>query len=145
MTFNNISSETNCTCINDAFEDPNKLYARKIGKSGSIPKDRDFKSYWEGGKRPDNLSDCQLVCSYKGVSVNPWNDTTRDFVIDLYTQSVRITPKHEKKICIFKLDSEGGKYRHTPEKGNDSHHDLIKSDQFTIEKIQCQEMIPINV
>ncbi len=145
MTFNKIKKDTDCNCMKNAFEDFEKSYARKIGKSGSTPKDRDFRSYWEQNKRPENLNDCNLVCSFKGLSVNPWNENTKNIIVDLYTESVRITPKHEKKICIFKLTKEGGIFKHTPEKGNDHHHDLIKSDQFTIENIMCQEMISLNV
>ncbi len=145
MTFKNIQNDTYCNCLNDCFENNDELFARKIGKSGSIPKDRDFKSYWESGKRPENLNDCNLVCKYKGISVNPWNSKTKDFIINLYSESVRIAPKHEKKICVFKLAKDGGQYRHTAEIGNENHHDLLKSDQFTIDKIIYQEMISIDV
>lgn len=145
MTFNNIENDTNCDCIKEAFIDFEELYARKIGKKGATPKERDFKSYWESEKRPDNLQDCNLVCRYKGISINPWNKQTMSFVQELYTESVRISPKHKKKICVFKLAKGGGKFRHTPEDKNEKHHDLIKSDQFTMESILLHEMIAIDV
>lgn len=145
MTFNQIEKDTNCVCIKDAFEDFQGVYARKINKKGATPKERDFKSYWEGGKRPDDETDCNLTCRYKGVSINPWNTATKNFVQELFTESVRISPKHKKKICIFKLAAEGGRYRHTPIEGNEDHHDLMKSDQFSMESILLQEMIAIDV
>lgn len=145
MTFNDLQIDTDCDCIKDAFEDFEGLYARKMNKKGTEPKARDFKSYWESGKRPTDEKNCDATCRYKGVSVNPWNEKTKSFVQELFTESVRIAPKHKKKICIFKLAAEGGAFRHTPVEGNEDHHDLMKSDQFSVESILLQEMIAIDV
>ena len=99
MTFKEIQEDTDCDCINDAFEDFEGLYARKMNKKGATHKARDFKSYWESGKRPTDDKDCDATCRYKGVSVNPWNEKTKSFVQEYFTESVRIAPKHKKKIC----------------------------------------------
>ncbi len=143
MTFKYLEEETECDCLNEAFEDFSNVYARKVGKA-STPKERDFKTHWERGKKPDNLEDCKAVCSYMGLSVHPWNDNTKERVQDHYTESCKIAPGHKKKICVFKVATNGGKFKHTPISNDEIHHDLLKSDQFSIESILPQEMIAIN-
>jgi len=143
MTFQYIEEETECECLNDFFEDFSNIYARKVSKSAT-PKERDFKSHWERGKRPKNIEDCKTVCSYMALSVHPWNDQTKEIVQNHYIQSCKITPGYKKRICVFNLAPNGGKFKHTPEPNDETHHDFIKSDQFEIQSILLQEMIPIN-
>jgi hypothetical protein len=144
MTFENIEADIDCDCIKSTFSDTEGVYARKVGKSAT-PKARDFKTHWERSKRPDNLNDCESVCSYKALSIHPWNETTKEIVENHYTESCRIAPGQKKRICVFKLDSEGGKFKKTPLENDDFHHDLYKSDQFIMESILHIDMIAIDV
>lgn len=144
MTFKNISVDTQCECLNSTFEDTEGVYARKVGKS-STPKERDFKTHWERTKRPDNLEDCENVCNYKALSIHPWNSDTKSIVQNHYTESCKIAPGQKKKICIFKLAENSGRFKQTPLENDEFHHDLYKSDQFSMESILHIEMISINV
>ena len=79
MTFNKISTESGCVCIDDCCtQDPNHVFIRKISK-GSL-RDSDFRTHWERKKRPESQSSCQEECKRKGLSfyLSPEGDSIID-------------------------------------------------------------------
>jgi hypothetical protein len=136
MIFNDILRDTNCGCIDDTIEDNGNLFARKINKP--IPLDKDFASHWERGKRAEN---CKEICGFKGLSMNLWNETTKNDVIDKFLTTFSITPKHKDSIFVLKFLPNAGVIKKTPTKYDATHHDFYKSDEFSLELLEHHTII----
>lgn len=149
MTFKYLDENTSCNCTSGADIDTTNLYARRIGKVNSL-KTRDFKTMFEKGRAiNDALKDCEEVCGNYGLSIDKWNETTKEEVMDKYLTTLKIAPKHKNNVCVIRFDVDAGKTKHTPIKtdpANLHHHDFYKADSFSLEKhVDLVEIIPIKL
>lgn len=133
MEFKAIIAEHNCDCLDSAIEDTNTNFAIKTMKESL--RIQDFSSYWEKGKRPDDNTDCDKVCSYKGVSISIFNDNTKDDVVNIYKELFPLAPKYKPYLNIVKFYNLSGVVKHTPNDGNAHHYDFYKSDTFDFSKV----------
>ena len=136
MTFDDILKDTNCDCFKEIFEDNESLFARKINKP--IPLDKDFASHWERGKRAEN---CKEICGYKGLSINLWNETTKNDVIEKFLTTFSITPKHKDSIFVLKFLPQAGVVKHTPNKHDETHFDFYNSDDFSLDMLENHTIV----
>lgn len=139
MTFEYLNTDTPCDCLGNALEDNLQLFARKINKP--TPKESDFKSHWERGKRPQKETDCEAVCSYKGLSINLCTEQNQEEIIRKFVQTFQIAPKHKDSMMVFRFLSDAGKVKHTPTPKDKSHYDLYKSDTFSLENIEIAQVL----
>lgn len=140
MEFSELLKDTDCQCLENANQDNVSIFAKKINKPN--PTDKDFKSHWERGK---TSIVCDEICGYKGLSVNLWNESTKEAVIKKYVTTFGISPKHKDSIFVFKFLDEAGMVKYTPNENDKSHYDFYKSDNFTLEMLeQTTEIIPLN-
>jgi hypothetical protein len=144
MTFDSLHADTDCDCLGDAFENTEKLFARKISKPNL--RIADFTSHWERSKRPSEDS-CIEICKYKGISVNYWDALTEQQVIDKYVKSLRLIDLDNKiikdSILIFRFKSKMGSLKYSPSKLDPSHCTFYKSDTFDIQEIEVIETIEL--
>lgn len=138
MEFEQLHQDTDCDCLKDAKENYENYFARKINKPE--PKDSDFKSHWERGKRAEG---CVQICGFKGISVNEWNENTKNDVIQKFLITFRITPKHKDSMLIFKYLEQSGLLFYSPNKNDNSHFDFYKSDTFSLDLIEQTECISL--
>lgn len=138
MEFENILSEHNCNCLENASEDNSSNFAMKIMKENI--RSQDFSSYWEKGKRPNGNNNCDEVCSYKGVSISIFNDDTKEDVINIYKELFPLAPKYKPYLSIVKFYESSGVVKHTPNDENAHHYDFYKSDNFDFTKVDILEI-----
>lgn len=141
MEFKNILSEHNCDCLDKATEDNTSHFAIKTMKENL--RVQDFQSYWEKGKRPDDNSNCEKICSIKGVSISVFNDGTKDEVVTIYKELFPLAPKYKPYINVVKFYESSGVVKHTPKDFNIHHYDFYKSDTFdflNVDVIQVNEL-----
>ena len=144
MTFDSLHIDTECDCLGETFEDTKQIFARKISKPNL--RVADFRSHWERNIKPSkNL--CIEICRFKGISINYWNDLTRQQVIDKYVKSLRLIDLDKKivKDCIliFRFKSEMGYTKSSPTTNDPSHCTFFKSDTFDIENIEVINTIEL--
>ena len=77
----------------------------------------------------------------KGISINIWNEKSRDAVVRKYKTTGRFSPKNKDSICVFKFNKNAGLTRYTPSNTDDFHYDFYKSDQFDLEMIIVEEVM----
>lgn len=146
MNFTILSSDNSCNCHRSASEDLVSSFVRKVEYNKEL-KARDFKTHHERGKLPGS-QDCKEVCGIRGLSIEIWNDNSREHLIEKYLRSYGISPKLKPKsqIVVFQFLEGCGKVKHTPDQKSERniyHYDLYKSDEFTLEKICLLETIPL--
>lgn len=144
MTFDSLHADTDCDCLIEAFEDTEQIFARKISKPNM--RVADFYSHWERNRKPaENI--CTEICKYKGISVNYWDDSTRQQVIDKYVKSLRLINLDNKivkdSILIFRFKSKMGSLKYSPSKSDSSHYTFYKSDTFDIQDIEIIDTIEL--
>jgi len=141
MEFKNILSEHNCDCLDKAIEDNASNFAIKTMKENL--RVQDFQSYWEKGKRPDDNSNCEKICSLKGISISIFNDITKDEVETIYKELFPLAPKYKPYLNVVKFYDSSGVVKHTPKDFNIHHYDFYKSDTFdflNVDVIQVNEL-----
>ncbi|MHA8056468.1 hypothetical protein VR611_11010 [Aquirufa nivalisilvae] len=142
MEFKNIQEDNNCDCITNAYQDNESTYALKTMKD--FIRIQDFNSYWDKGKRPVNINDCEEVCSLKGVSVSILNESTKEDVISIYRELFPLAPKYKPYFGIVKFYESSGVVKHTPNDGNIHHYDFYKSDTFDFAKVNVIQIIELH-
>ena len=131
MTFNNITNDTNCNCFDVAAENVTSLFARVLKKSKVT--DKDFFSHWERNHR---AVECEKICGLKGVSVSKIDDNEiKGKIVSYYSEVFKVSPNYKRGVLIFKLKNDAGIFKSTPSKNNPYHHDLYKSDGFTLKLV----------
>lgn len=138
MTFENINSDTTCDCLSKAKIDTVNEYVRKLRKDNV--EDKDFLTHWERGIRPVS-EDCEIICSYKGVSVNQFKTEFEDQILDKYKTTFKINPKRGAHYLKFRLNEDAGIVKFAPEEDDKSHYRLLKADAFTLDKIVIIETV----
>ncbi|MBL7920454.1 MAG: hypothetical protein JNJ40_09080 [Bacteroidia bacterium] len=132
MTFENITKDSKCNCLESTFEDTESLYARVLRKQTFD--DKDFLTKWEKEHRHD---DCETVCSdLKCLSISKVDsDAVKEEIVNIYKKIMNLSPKYKKGVLLFKIKEGAGVYKKTPFDDNPYHHDLYKSDAFSIDSI----------
>ena len=139
MDFAKLLQDTDCNCLEKTIQDNENLYARKINTPNPVL-DRDFKSYWQKGRRAD---ECKEICGLKGLSANSWDENDKNAIIKKYLKTFTITPRHKDCIFVFRLLPNSGLIEHTPNKKDPTHYDFYKSDNFTLDMLESHSIIPL--
>ena len=141
MTFDLLHNDTDCDCRQDTKQDTLNLYVRKIEKP--VLKDKDLRTHWERGKRPDSAN-CVKVCGYKGMSVNIWDESSKQSIFSKFLTTFRFAPGNRKdSVFVFKFKENAGLLRYTPEDNDLFHYDFYKCDTFTSGMLDSVEIIPL--
>jgi hypothetical protein len=138
MNFNTLLQDTDCDCLENAIENNVHYFARKINKPQ--PLDKDFKSHWEREKRAE---ECEQICGYKGISINEWNDDTKQAIINKFLTTFSISPKHKDSIFVFKCLPDAGLTKYTPNDKDTSHYDFYKSDEFSLSLLETHTILSL--
>jgi hypothetical protein len=153
MDFNKISRITTCDCLHGFHEDTNSIFVRRVDKRNRKPKERDFKveadkeTYVPKEPLPNN-SACKSICEDFELSIDIITPETEDAVIERCRKTLEVSGTLNKHLCKFQLKEDAGVVKYTPnqESGyNPYHHDFIKDDNFTLEKIQVLSMVSLDV
>lgn len=137
MTFSRVAKRTKCKCMEETLclEDTQTVYLHKV--SNEKPVESDFRTYWERGKKPNDLNDCLAVCLHKGLSFYP--SPLADNVVVHWQQTHRFSPQWKTYICRIKIKPLAGLIRHTPSRaqypGAEHHHTFFKCDSFTVDRL----------
>lgn len=138
MKFEELHKDIKCDCVSDCETDILNSYIRKLRKD--VPSDMDFKSHWERGIKPEE-TDCEIVCSYKGISVNKIDEQNEEQIINKYKTTFNINPKKGAYYLKFKIIEKSGVYKFTPEDDDPSHYNFLKSDAFDIADLNFVETV----
>lgn len=163
MTFQNLTNDSDCNCLEGAQADHHRCFARKINKP--LPLEKDFESHWEKAKRKEFAEtqweesererfewqwreskkdeNCYDVCGKKGISINLWDEALRQETIDYFATTFKITPKHKDSLLVLKFKAEAGVTKHTPLENNGQHYDFYKDDNFSL--LCCETVEIINL
>lgn len=148
MTFENLHIGTDCNCLHRAKPNSTDLFARRVGKAPDL-KDRDFRTHHERSKEPDDPDNCSIVCGYRGLSVDLWNDDTKEQILNRYGITNAFAPvigKKKNQLSIIRLNEASGVVKHTPIKGpspNPYHYDWYKCDNFDLTLVELVDLIPL--
>jgi hypothetical protein len=130
-----------CNCHEGATENTADTFVRTVRKS-ELLNISDFRNSLE---RSSTLtwSNCSEYCGLLGVSVDIWNEQSRQFITDRFLYTQKIAPKNKKKLCIMKFKDGSGLTKHTPDQVvyNEFHYDLYKSENFTLDSFDVVETI----
>lgn len=144
MEFNSISIGHSCNCLSNAIENFTDTFVRKVDATTEF-KIRDFRAKYE----KDNFveiesSTCEEVCGNRCLSIDIWNDESKEYIIKKYSVTLGISPKLKPNfIGLFKLNEGSGKVKYTPNQKHGIeiyHYDLYKSDGFTIDMLELIEI-----
>jgi hypothetical protein len=143
MTFDALHHESNCNCIEGCIEDINSHWGLKTNKANL--REVDFKSKFEKGKA-ESANDCEVLCSYKGVSMsivkNAEVDNT-EAVITIYKQLFPIAPGYRPFLSIIKFKQGLGVIKCSPLSNNLHHHDFYKCDNFVFTEVELINTISL--
>ncbi len=141
MSFDTLHSDTDCDCLQDTTQDFVNLYVRKIEKP--ILKEKDLRTHWERAKRPD-VYECINVCSYKGMSVNIWNESSQTSTLNKFLTTFKFAPSNRKdSMYVFRFKEDAGLLKHTPDEGDLFHYDFYKCDGFSENMLESVEIISL--
>ncbi|MBT2558873.1 hypothetical protein J7E24_13840 [Hymenobacter sp. ISL-91] len=146
MTFEVLHEGTECNCVDGVGTDTESTFLRTVG--GNQPKERDFMSHWERYKKQGKeieAKGCADTCGWKGVSMNKADGYDEEEIITVFRQRLMFSPQSKMYICRFKTGSENGVVNHTPNDDHDSHHDLLKCDVFSVEKLESVSVVKIEL
>lgn len=138
MTFENINSGITCDCLSKAKIDTTNEYVRRLRKD--ILEDKDFLTHWEKGIGQES-NDCEMICSYKSVSVNQFKTEYEDQILNKYRTTFNINPKRGAHYLKFRLNEDAGLVKFAPEEDDKSHYNFFKADDFTLDKIVIIETV----
>ena len=128
MRFERIKADlkVGCDCIRDNAENTDDVFGRRI--FGFEPTDDDFLSYLELGKRLSG-NNCKAHCQYRGVSMTLVR--SRDQKTEHWKTVASFKPIWRYWL-LFRLKPTAGVVWATPSTSDIDHHDLLKSDHFSI-------------
>ncbi len=148
MTFQNLESGHQCRCLEGSVADFKNLFVRRVSKASEL-KDRDFRTKHEKGKEPPTENNCQKICgNYRSISIDIWNEESKDIRLDHYTLGLLFAPKWKNNLAVIRFGNDTGFVKHTPinEEStlNPFHYDFYKCDTFELKNVELLEMIPLN-
>tara|TARA_R110002051_G_scaffold323597_1_gene417751 strand:+ start:63 stop:488 length:426 start_codon:yes stop_codon:yes gene_type:complete len=133
MTFDKLHNGIKCNCINNAKNDFHNEYVRKLRKDELS--DKDFLTHWERGIGTEE-TECDNICSYKGISINQINEDSEPLIIERYKTTFNINPKKGAYFLKFKVKEKAGKVEHAPLEDDDTHYNFFKSDEFDLNSLE---------
>jgi len=139
MEFKNIHQDLNINCIDDKCrENTNDIFSRMI-KTPEISID-DFKSYWELGRRPPISN--EKICEFRAISVFKFSSSIEieQHFRDLQGKcsSVKRNFINQNYYANIKFKKDAGLIKDTSYSlQSPKHFSFFKSDDFTIDKIEC--------
>lgn len=144
MGFKKITDATTCNCLLGTNFNIEDLFVRKVRKSPDL-KDPDFRSHIERGKMLEDAP-CEELCGYYRVSIEIWNDSSADVLLEKYKYTASISPKSKNNLCVIRLKERNGVVKHTPDQQiyNEHHYDFYKDDSFCVADLDLIEMISLN-
>lgn len=144
MGFNKITDTTSCNCLLGTNSNTTDLFVRKVRKSPDL-KDTDFRNHIERGKTPEDAA-CEQICGYYGVSIEIWNDSSANILLEKYRYTAAISPKAKNNLCVIRFKEGNGVVKHTPDQQiyNEHHYDFYKDDSFSVADLDLIEMISLN-
>lgn len=137
MKFSNLHTGLDCCCIKvlDANINTDDVFSHRLNSDKITYSD--FQSFLEQGK--EERGDDRKRCMLRGVSIDLYNDESKEFLKERYKSQTSITvgfkPKAVKYYCVFKLNASLGKVASTSNSKNKYHHTLLKSDDFNRDHI----------
>lgn len=143
MSFTKITDNPKCSCLSESEPDLTNTFARKVRKAPDI-KEGDFRNHYERDRVPDpNV--CEQVCGFHGVSVEIWNESSSDILLEKYQKTANYSPKHKNNLSIFRFKDDAGVVKYTPDQEvyNEHHYDFYKQDSFTVDRLELVKMIPL--
>jgi hypothetical protein len=141
MTFENLNTDTECSCLDNCLDLNETLYGLKTNKSSL--RDVDFNSKWEKGDKTET-GDCETVCSKKGLSLSVLSDLDiKEKVISIYKQLFPVSPTYKPFLSVIRFKEKSGKIKPTPLDGNPYHHDFYKCDSFSLSNVSLIETISL--
>lgn len=143
MTFENLSEQADCNCLEGAVENHTSKFVIKTNRPSLIL--NDFKTKWEKGDT--NVDTCQKKCGKKGNSMSKIHeeDTNLEDVISIYKILFPFSPSYKPYCTVFKLGENSGVVKSTPSNRNNYHHDFYKCDEFQLDSINYIESISLAV
>jgi hypothetical protein len=142
MTFTNIREGHEFNCIEECTEDTSSIFARRIDKDKL--KLKDFRTYWESGKRPPGTPTKDSICGYKGISISRYQTSSeRSAVMANFMQQVALSPAYRKFLAEIQFKPGCGMTKHTPTTNDASHHDFYKCDSFDVNNVTCINVTPL--
>lgn len=142
MTFEKLHMgiEHDCISFSGVCENTSDVFVRLVWNVP--PSEDDFRSYEEEGKIR-NGDGHQNVCNHRGVSMNKVDTNNEERVKRAFTALVKNKRRLPPVWCKFRIGLNAGKVWYkpstTPDTG-DSHHNLMKCDQFSIDKIHVLDL-----
>lgn len=138
MNFTSLLQDTICDCLTDAYIDNTTRFAIKTNKN--VLREADFRSYWEKGRRLENV--CADICSLKGQSINVLNnDEDYAQTIEIFKSLFPLAPGYRPHCTVITLGENSGLVKSTPLQENPLHYDFFKSDQFILDMVQFHSSI----
>lgn len=132
--------DIDCSClaaqISECSENTEATFCRAVKRKAHS---REFGCKWDSVKKKGRIDDvltnrdCDEIISYKGVSVDLFDENNREEVLKKYRTTYNFNRRKDKYV-VFKFCKGAGKIRHSPEFGGSSHHDFFKSDDFSMEQ-----------
>lgn len=148
MTFDHLHEgiENGCKCTNFAgvAENISDFFVRAVREE--VLSIDDWKSYQELGKLPRYKQNCANSCKWRGVSIYKLTDNVSEIREKWLSIVGFFSPQGIKRdyVCVFRLKNGAGKVWDTSNNKPEAHHDLLKSDAFTLEKVEVQEIVPFS-
>lgn len=131
MTFEKITNDTTCDCLNGIDQDTVSIFARALNK-GAVA-EKDFISKWDKTHRAE---DCKNICGLKGISISKIeNDTIKEEYVAIYSKIFKMAPNYRKSVLLFNFKEDAGLVQPTPNEKDKNHHDFYKADDFTLNYI----------
>ncbi len=142
MEFEIFHEGLDCDCIMSAKQNCFDQFARRVGHEGNGLKPRDFRV--KEDRRKFVGVTCEQSCAERALSIDIWNDETREGVLERHKAVSNLSPQFRKSILIFKIKESGGLVKHTPISGeipNPDHYDFYMPDHFGNNCNDCLEFI----
>lgn len=139
MTFTGLASGSSDDCtkaIAGLGENTSDLFIRFVAADN----DRStwFLSHWENGKQPLGANPtCEEICNFKGVSVYITTPNDDSAALEMVKTSKKFSFVRRKlgSYCKLRFLAGAGYLWHYPKSESGKHYNLLKSDQFDINKV----------
>ena len=151
MTFQRLHADIDLNLLDSVFTDCESVFLRRVKRNREL-RPEDFESKWEKndkkvlqGQQTDfinawndykrRLSEHNMheIIGLKGISTDKCIPDSLSELIAWHKCQLESTPSGDSYLCYYRLRESGGVFRHTPQSDNYAHHDLLKSDQFSLE------------
>jgi len=134
MTFDELHGGAECDCIESAQQNCFDYFSRRIPSDGNSMHKRNFRL--QKRNRDAVFYNCKTWCSIRALSIDLWNDESKDFLCNLHAEktdnniSLGIAPQVRNRLLVFKIKQYGGLVKSTPSRRNKYHHDFYYPDNF---------------